>query len=260
MLYTAQAYVNKIIDRHQHAAARQQLAPLIRCPQLSLYWLSASVYSPDAPNLLLSPSDGFRAELQKLLIMRQANPNGVCADAVRKALPDAPVSWHSNCRAHKQLSSPVRMQWAVEVAALKAAAQSSAQSGRLVELQSYPANQLSAPLGGVRFSIEIQCQCQKPGDAPASTIGVFVMPYNLPAGTYYNVSYTLQCDPHVSQRLGGSQVIKWGSGMGWPNLFGLDAMPNGWDDAAWSAKGLPLTGQLVFTVNITSVNGCKCGA
>ena len=38
------------------------------------------------------------------------------------------------------------------------------------------------------------------------------------------------------------------------DFFSLGAMSGGWDDAAWAAKGLPASGELVFTLTITSVN------
>jgi hypothetical protein len=39
VLYTAQTYKGKLTDTQQRQMAQQLLAPLIRCPRLSQFWL-----------------------------------------------------------------------------------------------------------------------------------------------------------------------------------------------------------------------------
>ena len=66
----------------------------------------------------------------------------------------------------------------------------------------------------------------------------------------------LQCEPGFSMTdRGSSSVLSRDVGLGQPDFFGAGAMPGGWDEAAWTAQGLPTSGQLTLTLTITSVNG-----
>ena len=71
VLYTAQRYVDRYTGE-QRAHAQQLLAPLIRCPLLSRYWLTASVNSAKADTMLLAE---LRPHLRELLLLLEAQPS-----------------------------------------------------------------------------------------------------------------------------------------------------------------------------------------
>jgi hypothetical protein len=70
----------------------ERLAPLVRCPHLSQFWLSASVLSGDADKLLLR---GLQPQLKRLLLHKPActsAPDRTVA-AITRNVPDVAVSW-----------------------------------------------------------------------------------------------------------------------------------------------------------------------
>ena len=250
VLYTAQTYISRITDVQQHQAAFQQLGPHIRCPQLSLFRLSLAQLQQTLLSPALLANRELSSPLSQLLLMRQANPaKPLTAGDVKEFLPDAPPSWLLQPRAHKPVSS-VSLQWSVAIDAIRVAAVGSAQQ-QVVQLQS---STMTPPMGGVSFRVLLQCIWD--ATAQGSTVGMFVTPVNIPVGAFCSMSCSLECEqfqngPHFPQ----GHVLTGYNGKGWRDYFSTGAMSGGWDEAAWAAKGLPTTGELQFTLSITSVNG-----
>ena len=74
VLYTAQQYVVRCtrFGFEQRAHAQRLLAPLIRCPHLSHYWLAGSADSDQALGRVLSE---LRPHLRRLLKLLDAQPS-----------------------------------------------------------------------------------------------------------------------------------------------------------------------------------------
>jgi hypothetical protein len=152
VLYTAQAYVDKqtnaaketfgatpmsVFGAQQASAghlAVDKLAPLVRCPHLSQIWLSASVLSDDADKLLMR---GLQPQLKRLLLLKQAHKDRLSPDNIRLDVFGAPASWLLLVRDIQPVSSR-QLEWKVDVAAIRQAAQDSAIKKESVCL--YPPN------------------------------------------------------------------------------------------------------------------------
>jgi hypothetical protein len=103
VLFTAQSYMDTLTRAEQRRAAKQQLAPLIRCPHLSGFWLSALALSPDAPKLLLSWQ---QEQVQQLLMLLHAHPSfKPTAEQLEELLAGAPSSWALPARVYRPVSS-----------------------------------------------------------------------------------------------------------------------------------------------------------
>ena len=185
-MYTAQMYVDSTSDSR---LAQQQLAPLIRCPQLSLYWLSAAVLSEPRVgkrNLLQLYSKQLKQLLSIRLMMQQANPSGMdAAKGLITGVPGTPASWRLQPRAHKQVRS-VQLQWAVKVEDIRAASQRSTGQMSAVQLVS---NCMSPPLGGVSFKLVVVCRWahgdpSTPEKGRSSRVKVGVAPCNVLQGLW----------------------------------------------------------------------------
>jgi hypothetical protein len=123
--------------------AQDRLAPLVRCPHLSQFWLTAAVLSDDAPKLLLS---GLQTQLKRLILAQEVTRTQLTADELKEGVPNAPASWLLPARVTKPVSS-VTVEWAVVVADIRRAALQAASSHKTVSLSS-PS---SAPLHGVTW-------------------------------------------------------------------------------------------------------------
>jgi hypothetical protein len=116
VLYVAQRYADNISDPVQRAHVVQQLAPLIRCPHLSLHWLTTAVASQDARHCVLAP---LRHLLPKLLMVASANKGSLTQHPGSQPLhdiSDAPASWLEPPR---KLTAAERVQVTMQVEVAK---------------------------------------------------------------------------------------------------------------------------------------------
>jgi len=246
VLSTAQKYVDNITDPQRKQAAAQKLAPLIRCPHVSLFWLSASVLSDDAPKLLLNQ---LSKQVGKLIMVQHAQPGQPLKDP-HKLVAGAPASWALGKRASKPRSS-VQVTWKLEVSKLRQAAQKSARQQKHVVLKSPT---VSPPLGGIEWGLQVTAAWD--AGNKGSKIGIYAAPQNLPAGMCLKYAFSIKAaglsnSGHAP--LAEAQMTVWG----WEDMFKLGPLPSGWDEAAWASKGLPAAGQLDLTLTVTSVSHCS---
>jgi hypothetical protein len=108
------------------------LASLIRCPHLPQLWLSAPLLSDNADKLLLR---GLQPQLKRLLLLKldhitdKVQP-ATAAD-IEEYIPAAPASWLLPVRDIQPISS-AKVEWEVEVVAIREAATQSASQKRTV--------------------------------------------------------------------------------------------------------------------------------
>jgi hypothetical protein len=122
VLFTAQAYADRLaaagLDSSGSQQAVDKLARLVRCPHLSMFWLSASVLSDDASRLLL----GRMPQLKQLLLLKMANSTDALlrADNIQKRVWGVPASWLLPVRDSQQVNR-AQLEWEVDVAAIRQA-------------------------------------------------------------------------------------------------------------------------------------------
>jgi hypothetical protein len=252
VLYTAQAYVDKQRQRQQRNAAVAALSQVIRCPQLSPYWLGAMVHSSDAPKLLLAAQT---ASIKRLLLAQLVAPvaaldgatlTGMFEDA---SLPPPPDAWLLPRRATAAvLAGGVRMTWALPLSELQDVCRRCKETQAMVWL---PSPSVTAPLGGLAWRLEVQCIWKDGG----VRVGLFSGPADKAAGCLHT---------HTAEIIGGRnhkrsmrRSYPHKTSRGWPDFFALGPMAEGWDAAAWAAERLPATGMIELSLRVTDVNGVK---
>jgi hypothetical protein len=183
VLYTAQAYADNLAkagcDAHQ---AVDRLAPLVRCPHLSQQWLSALVLSDDADKLL----GGMQRQLKRLLPLKVACmfEGRLSRTDIKAIVPDVPASWLLPVR-DIQASTITSMQWDLDVAAIRQAAQDSAQQRRSITLK-LPTNCF---LGGISWGLELVAYHSSKG----TITGVYKRAKSLPLGSLCRCTYSVEC-------------------------------------------------------------------
>ena len=263
VMYTAQTYVGNrakfsTIGSRQQAVDR--LAPLVRCPRLSQFWLSASVLSDDADKLLLR---GLQPQLKRLMLLQAGGSTagasveqgvvpGVPASWLEdipgvpaswlEDIPGVPASWRLPVRRIQPVSS-TSVQWDLDVADIRQAVQDSISKQQKVNLWS-PKGCL---LGGVLLGINLSCKWD--ASKQGSTINVYTHGKSLPAGSCFRCTCSVGCAAVAAGRastgyLGHAQV--WG----WRDYFRLGPMSGGFDEAAWAAKGLPKSGSITLQLTV----------
>jgi hypothetical protein len=252
VLYTAQAYHDANsrlrMTSLQSFSWRQQLSKLIRCPHLSGFWLTAAALASDAYRRQMLLGD-WQPQVKQLLLAQQVEPRRpLSADIIEKEVPEAPPSWVLPPHAGKQGSGSVRVQWAVNVSEIKRILQETS-SEKSVKLRSPE----TAPLGGVSWDILLKTSWD--AAAEGARLGLRVSSSNIPANMSCSFSYSLTCGDVARS---STCRVRGDMSHGWPDFFRLGCMRGGWDEAAWVAKGLPLTGELTFTMEISSVGHAVC--
>jgi hypothetical protein len=234
VLYTAQAYADRLAaDALDPQSAVSKLAPLVRCPHLSQFWLSASVLSDDADRRLLR---ALQPQLKRLLLLQPAcgtYPGRNVAD-----IPGVPASWLLPVRDIQPVSK-AQVSWQLDVEAIKRAARSSASQRQKTILRSP-----TSLLGGVLWGIQLECVWDS--SKQGSRIRVATRAESISAGTFCRCTHRLECVnwPHAPGIPRFSQGTLFYDGLakdawGGDDFFDLGSMSDGFDDAAWAAKRLP---------------------
>ena len=231
MLFTAQAYVDKLASAEcDTQQAVDRLAPLVRCPHLSQFWLSVSMLSDDTDKQLLR---GLQPQLKRLMLLKPA-----CSTELGRRvadIPGVPASWLLPLRdIQPGNNSRVSMAWGVDVATIRQAAQNSANQQTAFSLEST----FSTVVGGFRWGLQLECKWDD--NKQGSTIGLYAKCMNVPAGSFCGCTILLQYAVVIHMQ--ETCYIDDSNRRGWSDFFGLGAMAGVFDEAAWAAKKLPATG------------------
>lgn len=242
VLFTAEQYCQQLKSGVEQQAAQQALAQLIRCPHLSLYWLSAPVLATDKDKHTLH---GLGPQLRTLLAMRIAGPQQENSDRVadlEEFVPDAPPSWHLQKRAAHKVPALV-LTWAVDVSNIKQAAQLCAAKQAKQKLDS---PQISRPVSGIAWRLRIACEWD--AEAGMVEIDVGAVPENIRQGMFCMLKLRVSCTgvrggPNTTM-INDDQVSNF------PDFFKVGPVACGWDDAAWAQKGWPTSGDLTLKLEV----------
>lgn len=245
VLYTAQAWIN---HSFRVTSLKKEIAELIRCPQLSNFWLSASVLAQNAGDQLLQPLNSRVTQLQ---LLRLTVPDYPCYGySIRQAIPDAPVSWSCGPRRHSEVCS-VSCSWQVDVSTIRQAALASVQQRAL---QILPCDTTTPPFAGLAWSMELLCKSVEAEGVRGSRIDVHVKSVNAPSGTFYHGSFALAVEGW-QQAAGKVLVHMTDGGFTFTDPFGVGLLLEGWDEVCWAAKGLPkpsgTTGLVTLTLTVS---------
>jgi hypothetical protein len=240
VLYTARRYCSELEDEEQQEHARGQLARQIRCPHLSHFWLSGSVNSAKADEMLLAE---LRPQIRRLLLLRAAQSDYPVKDAdLREGgrLAGAPPSWGLWRRVIQPLGS-VQLVWQVEISKLRDAARRSAAEQEDVDVDSPP----SPPLGGISFGLQL-CDFEE-------GVALYVGAKNLPDDMFYLGTFEVQVEDSEEFARHSENQVECGWN-GWPDVFGLGVMAGGWDEVAWAGTGLPSSGHLTIKLKVSELS------
>lgn len=244
VLYTAQRYFVRFRGG-QRAHAERLLAPLIRCPHLSRYWLAGSVKSTTADTMVLA---GLRPHLQRLLMLVEAKPGYTVdsADLPEGALlAGAPASWALELSVSEPVNS-VDVAWRLDISQLRAAACQCAAGQGDMDIIVSPGD--PPPLGGMGFSLELLLKYQAGG----VTLGFYGSPKTLPDDMFYTCSYHLQVEALPTDSFCLLTPELGSTALGGPKID-VGPMAGGWDEAVWAGKGLPTCGQLTMKLTVSDV-------
>jgi hypothetical protein len=220
--------------RHQRTANRHPGTPY-PLPVPVAVWLSASLLSDNADKLLLQ---GLQPQLKRLLLLKQAHREALTTGIVRERVPHAPASWLLPVRDIQPVTS-MQLDWEVDVAAIKQAAQDSAGQKKTTTLRS----PTSCLLGGVLWDMQLRCAWH--ASKQVSKIGVFVSARNLPAGSISRCTYHLEIVGDEAESVSASTKLFTNSGWGYFDFFRAGFMSSGFDEAAWAAEELPTSGSML---------------
>jgi hypothetical protein len=243
VLYTAQYFFQKQSYQNKQQTMNK-LAPLVRCPHLSQFWLSASVLSSGAHKLLLRD---LQPQLKQLLLVKQAHgaEQSLTAEVISDYVDEAPESWLLPARDIQPVSSR-ELDWEVDVAAIRQAVQDSA--SQQIDTKLWSPTLLHR---GVRWAMYLECDWDASNQG--STVDMFAKPKNLPSGALYRCKYSLECVGAGVDTLGiGDETNIFSKTRDWgcADFFEVKCMPGGFDEAAWAAKGLPSSGSIRLRLTV----------
>ena len=247
MLYTFIEYVYKVyrLSAEQGMDARRVLAPLIRCPYLSGYWLTITTDPTTRAAWALAE---LQPQVAKLLVLGSAQPGvpWMHSFGLQRLLPGAPPSWLMGQRISKPVSS-VFVTCSVTISILREAAHRCVAEGQALEI--FIKQSSTPPLGGLIFTLQLVCS---PAAAGAGCeVHMVVTCTNLEAAT---ICPSFNCrlvspgghSAAAAKPLGAKFVV-------FKDFFKLGVMAGGWDAVAVAAKGLPASGELFFTLTVAKV-------
>ena len=247
VLYTFIEYVYKVyrLSAEQGMDARRVLAPLIRCPYLSGYWLTITTDPTTRAAWALAE---LQPQVAKLLVLGSAQPGvpWMHSFGLQRLLPGAPPSWLMGQRISKPVSS-VFVTCSVTISILREAAHRCVAEGQALEI--FIKQSSTPPLGGLIFTLQLVCS---PAAAGAGCeVHMVVTCTNLEAAT---ICPSFNCrlvspgghSAAAAKPLGAKFVV-------FKDFFKLGVMAGGWDAVAVAAKGLPASGELFFTLTVAKV-------
>jgi hypothetical protein len=176
-------------------------------------------------------------------MLRSAQPGIEVQPAhLQELLGGAPSSWALGLRSSRPVLS-VSVTFSPSISAVRELAERCfAEKGT----QKLVAPVATAPLGGLSFSLSVECTVTDTG----CKLGVFAACNNPPADIL-RPPFKMQV---VSAGLTRVTTTPVGApGFGWPDFFALGAMSGGWDAVAAAAKGLPASGDLPITLTVSEL-------
>jgi hypothetical protein len=238
VLYTAIRYVEHLDSIQGREAAKEALSKCIRCVRLSQRNLLALAVDSNSPLL----SKGQQELVMKLLSLCLVSTQHCVAELTGSLVCQVPAAWllpHRTCLVPASAKSLV---WRVEVADIKAVCRAAAARTGKTELLS---GMLTGPVCGQAFGLFVQAQLK--GNPSGTCVGVFIKTDYLP-GPCVNLNLAVAA---VGTSIKKTMTSMLSAAIGWPSFFDVPPMGgDGWDEAAWAAKGLPVEGHIELQLTV----------
>jgi hypothetical protein len=254
VLYTAVRYVEHLDSIQGRDAAKETLSKCIRCVYLSQYSLLAHATMADNPV--------FSKDQQKLLLgvlsLRQVSRELCMAELSDRSHDNTafPAAWLLTLRAHLVPASPVSLTWRVPVADIREACRKAASTGNTQQFLN--SSSRTAPIGGADFDLRLQLKHSAAGagvPGPGVQVGVYATHKHF-CGPYLSLPFTMTAAA-VAGGVAGAPVMTHTTSSfrfpsyGWQDFFGMPPMGgDGWDEAAWAARGLPVEGHIELHLTV----------
>jgi hypothetical protein len=183
-----------------------------------------------------------------LLLLKPAFQSGLRAEDIKSSVSDTPTSWLLPVQDIQSASSQV--QWQLDVAAIKQAAQDSASQQQHTSLKSPQC----CLLGGVLWGILLKCTWD--ASTNSSSVGVYAHAQSLPFGSFCACTYTLTC-PQLAHSCTGSGHFAGHTPqtLGRHDFFRVGPMSGGFDEGRWLASYTPTSGGIVLQLAVKNVGG-----
>jgi hypothetical protein len=254
-------------DQDEIDKARAELPDLIRVPQLSRFWLLTALTTKNDHDRFILSTSHLRPNLIGLvsLLLETATDSSSSSSGVsrldpeqlQRLLPACPASWLKGPRLI-QPAKPLVVSRTLDVAFLQNQAKDVHSerlggSGKTVTCTISP--QRGALLGGCRWSPGFTFTKGHRG----VTIGLSVCLSEESAivdDRDTTVFYQFDCEVScfgITRKASSGLTNSSRRGVVWEDFFGVGPMANGWDEAAWAAKGLPTEGELVVQMTVSNV-------
>jgi hypothetical protein len=96
--------------------------------------------------------------------------------------------------------------------------------------------------------------CEWEDSKQGSRVGMFVHVGTLPTGTVCCCTYSLECvGVDAVDSFTDTHIFDWTQSWGPDDFFKLASMSGGFDEAAWAAKGLPASGNILLRLTVKDV-------
>lgn len=270
VLYTAAEY-----ERSQTRARIWQalplgasLADLIRCQYLSLSCLSALALTTDREHLMY----GYKKQLKQLLSLQLAHCGAGNADLmegyVQSVLQDnirrCPPSWSLPQRRYQPIAEVSRA-WSVPVQDIKQLYLDAHKTSNKQELLGPKTPPLLGRAWCCWLSVEPTVDSSDDISDSSSNSDSSSTSYKIAwyagvdealAGTFARASLRLHISAGSLEIEHTEAVVDVNAteGFGWSNVLGFGGMSGGWDEEAWSDRGLSLEGNIEFRLTVAGVN------
>lgn len=229
------------------------LSPVVRAPHLSDLALHIAVLARHSKSHLL---EGYTAySLSKLITLRRFASRAQVADVMKEGMY-WPASWKRGQR--QLLTEPPVITYHCSVQELAATWIDNSHNHLPTGIIHTDVGHDSIILGGLKWSLELSCHTKASG----TRMGIFIRPeHDAPVGIYVKMKAHVVCKATNTDRwgewnyvLGCDSYHDDADDGGWSDFWEAGFMPNGWDEAAWAAKGLPLSGDLVVELSRLSIS------
>jgi hypothetical protein len=105
----------------------------------------------------------------------------------------------------------------------------------------------------------MELRCSWDASKQGSTLGLYIRANSLPAGSICVCTYCIDCivvpgpgEGWVTEHFCGDHATTRGQAEA--DIFGLGAMAGGFDEAAWAARRLPMSGRIMLQLTVKDVD------
>jgi hypothetical protein len=196
---------------------------------------------------------GYSDQLKQLISHKLATGGLPVPASALKHITGAPSTWLLGQRHIVELQ-PVQLVWKLPVERIAQACRDSFAGDKLVRIEC----PVSTPVrGGSAWTLWLDCQQDQKDGVRGTDVVLYAVPKDAALMFGGDVFIVFSCTLACSSLGKSLDVVCSGNyvGRGCGDFFGLGLMSKGggWDEAAWAAKGLPMSGLVELSLHMHSV-------